>query len=175
MRITPLRLVTIVLLILLALATFYSLRTLRRLPNVLVYFVKSEETSFTLEAAWRRERVNGLEHQLTTAMQRLIDGPNSSEQQRKLSSAVPTTTKLLGLTLEGNEVTVNLSKDFEAGGGVSSMQGRLEQVFYTLTQPKDIDKVRLQIEGKPVTVFSGEGIIIDNPWTRPSREALPRW
>jgi spore germination protein GerM len=164
-----------VLLILLALATFFSLRGLRRLPNVVVYFVKSEETSFTLGPGYRRERVEGLEQQLSVAVQRLIDGPTASEQQRGLSSAVPTTTKLLGLTLGGNQVTVNLSEDFEAGGGMASVQGRLEQLFYTLTQSTSIDKVSLQLEGKPVIVFSGEGVIIENPWTRKTRETLPRW
>jgi spore germination protein GerM len=175
LRITTLRLVTIALLILLALATFFSFRTLRRLPNVVIYFVKSEETSFTLEPGYRRERVEGLEGQLTTAVQRLIDGPTTSEEQRGLSSAVPTTTKLLGLTLEGNQVTVNLSEDFEAGGGMASVQGRLEQLFYTLTQPTSVDKVSLQLGGEPVIVFSGEGLIIENPWTRKTRETLPRW
>jgi spore germination protein GerM len=175
LRITTLRLVTIALLILLALITFFSLRTLRRLPNVVVYFVTSEETSFTLEPSYRHESVTGLEQHLSTAMQSLIDGPNGSEQQRGLTSAVPTTTKLLDLTVKGNQVTVNLSKDFEAGGGMSSIQGRLEQLFYTLTQPKEIDKAHLQIEGKAVTVFSGEGILIENPWTRRDRKTLPRW
>jgi spore germination protein GerM len=175
MRITTLRLVTIALLILLALATFFSLRTLRRLPNVVVYFVKSEETSFTLAPAYRRERVDGLEGQLSVAVQHLIEGPSSSEGQRGLSSAVPATTKLLGLTLDGNQVTVNLSKDFETGGGMANIQGRLEQLFYTLTQPTDVDSVSLQLEGESVIVFSGEGIIIENPWTRKTRETLPRW
>jgi spore germination protein GerM len=175
LRISTLRLVTIALLILLALATFFSLRTLRRLPNVVVYFVKSEETSFTLEPAYRRERVEGLEQQLTSALQSLIAGPTGSEQQRGLTSAIPATTKLLALSVEGNQVTANLSSEFETGGGMSGIQGRLEQVFYTLTQPKDIDKVSLQIDGKPVTVFSGEGIMIENPWTRKDRDTLPRW
>jgi spore germination protein GerM len=175
LRITASRLITIALLILLALAGFFSYRTLRRLPNVVVYFVASEETSFTLRTGYRRENVSGTQQQLVIAVQRLIDGPNASEQQRGLVSSVPKTTKLLDLTLKGNEVTVNFSKDFETGGGLADIQGRLEQVFYTLTQPKDIDKVRLEIEGRPVSVFSSEGIMIENPWTRASREVLPRW
>jgi spore germination protein GerM len=175
MRISTLRLVTIALLILLALAVFFSFRTLRRLPNVVVYFIKSEETSFTLSPAYRRESVNGLEQHLTAALQRLIEGPNSAEEGRGLSSAVPETTKLLGLTLQDKQVTVNLSRDFEAGGGIASIQGRLQQVFYTLTQPSDVEQVRLQIEGEDVSVFSGEGLLVDNPWTRPTRDTLPSW
>jgi spore germination protein GerM len=175
LRITPSRLTLIALLLVLALAVFFSYRTLRQLPNVVVYFVKSGETSFTLEPGYRKESVRGLEQQLSVAMQRLIDGPNASETQRGLTSAVPKATKLLGLNVQDNQVIVNLSKEFESGGGLSDIQGRLNQVFYTLTQPSKINTVSLQIAGKPVSVFSGEGMIIDNPWTRPSRNVLPSW
>lgn len=175
MKLTTLRLVTIALLILLAIAVFFSFRTLRRLPNVVVYFVKSEETSFTLAPAYRRENVSGLEQHLEIAMQRLIEGPNSSEEQRGLSSAVPEATRLLDLTLNNKQVTVNLSKEFETGGGMASMRGRLEQVFYTLTQPSDVERVSLLVNGEPVSVFGGEGIMLDNPWTRTTRDTLPVW
>jgi spore germination protein GerM len=175
LKLTTLRLVTIALLILLAIAVFFSFRTMRRLPNVVVYFVKSEETSMTLAPAYRRESVEGLEPQLRIAMQRLIEGPTSAEEQRGLSNAIPETTKLLDLTLDNKQVSVNLSKEFETGGGVASMRGRLEQVFYTLTQPSDVERVSLLIDGEPVSVFGGEGIMLDNPWTRTTRETLPTW
>jgi spore germination protein GerM len=180
LKLTTLRLVTIALLVLLALAVFFSFRTLRRLPNVVVYFVKSEDTSFTLAPAYRREAGQdetglGLEQQLTIAMQHLLEGPTSAEEQRGLSSAIPETTKLLDLALQDKQVTVNVSKEFETGGGMASMQGRLEQVFYTLTQPSEVERVSLQIDGRPVSVFGGEGIMLDNPWTRTTRDTLPIW
>jgi hypothetical protein len=46
------------------------------------------------------------------------------------------------------------------------MTMRLAQVVYTLTQFPTIQRVRFRIEGEPVTVFGGEGIIIDTPQTR---------
>lgn len=47
------------------------------------------------------------------------------------------------------------------------MQYRLAQVVYTLTQYSTVRSVTFQIEGQPVTVFGGEGIVLDGPVGRP--------
>ena len=62
--------------------------------------------------------------------------------------------------------TIDLSGEFESGGGTASMFGRLAQVVYTLTQFPTVESVRFRIDGRDVSVFSGEGIIIDRPMTR---------
>ena len=59
--------------------------------------------------------------------------------------------------------TVNLSKEFESGGGSASVLGRLAQVVYTLTQFPTVKAVTFQLDGKPVTTFSGEGVVLDTP------------
>jgi hypothetical protein len=61
---------------------------------------------------------------------------------------------------------VNLSTEFDSGGGTTSMQYRLGQVVYTLTQFSTIKSVLFQIEGETVTVFGGEGIVLDGPQAR---------
>jgi hypothetical protein len=43
------------------------------------------------------------------------------------------------------------------------MQVRLGQVVYTLTQFPTVKAVRFQLDGRPVDVFSGEGIVLDHP------------
>ena len=43
------------------------------------------------------------------------------------------------------------------------MQYRLAQVVYTLTQFSTVKSVVFQIEGQTVTVFGGEGIVLDGP------------
>ena len=50
------------------------------------------------------------------------------------SSAIPAGTRLLGLSIAGQIATVDLSSEFESGGGATSVLGRLAQVVYTLTQ-----------------------------------------
>ena len=47
--------------------------------------------------------------------------------------------------------------------GLASLSGRLAQVVYTLTQFPTITGVRFQLDGQPVTSFSGEGVVLDHP------------
>jgi immunoglobulin-like protein involved in spore germination/sporulation and spore germination protein len=52
------------------------------------------------------------------------------------------------------------------------MVGRLAQVTYTLTQFPTVNQVVFHLDGKPVTVFGGGGILLDHPATRESFESV---
>ncbi len=106
------------------------------------------------------------------AMQELLKGPNAAEQSAGLTTSIPTGTKYLGLTIANNIATVNLSSEYESGGGSLSMSSRLAQVVFTLTQFSSIDQVNFQLDGKAVTVFSGEGLVLDHPVGRSNYEQL---
>jgi spore germination protein GerM len=99
------------------------------------------------------------------AMNALIAGPQGSElgASPAITSAVPGGTELLGLSIANGVATVDLSREFESGGGSRSMFGRLGQVVYTLTQFPTVKSVVFQIEGRTVTVFGSEGIVLDGP------------
>jgi hypothetical protein len=99
------------------------------------------------------------------ALEELIAGPESGDGAR-VSSAVPAGTRLLGLNIEDGLATVDLSSEFESGGGSLSMQMRLAQVVFTLTQFPTVDAVAFRLDGEPVSVFSGEGIVLDGPVDR---------
>jgi hypothetical protein len=98
----------------------------------------------------------------------LIDGPTADDEAlvADLSSAVPEETLLLGITIDDRVATVDLSREFESGGGSLSMFARLAQVVYSVTQFPTVDAVAFRLDGEPVTVFSGEGIVLDGPVTR---------
>jgi hypothetical protein len=107
----------------------------------------------------------------TAAMHALLDGPTTDEASgRAIASAVPDGSRLLGLTIEDGVATVDLSAEFESGGGSESVFVRLAQVVYTLTQFPTVDSVLFRIEGRDVTVFSGEGIVLDGPVGRADYE-----
>ncbi len=108
------------------------------------------------------------------ALRALIKGPTADEKADGLSSSVPTDTLLLGLTIRDGLATVDLSREFEAGGGSFSMLSRLAQVVYTLTEFDSVERVLFWLDGEPVSVFSGEGIVLDGPVTRADyASALP--
>jgi hypothetical protein len=110
--------------------------------------------------------VPGTKSVATAAVNALLEGPTTGETGRQISSAVPDGSRLLGLKIEGGVATVDLSSEFESGGGSADVLTRLGQIVYTLTQFPSVKFVVIQIEGETRTVFSGEGVVIDKPLTR---------
>ncbi|MDX6534041.1 MAG: hypothetical protein QOF68_1785 [Gaiellales bacterium] len=106
------------------------------------------------------------------AMNAMLAGPTETETSIGIGSTVPADTHLLGLSIAGGTATVDLSNEYAAGGGTLSMTMRLAQVVYTLTEFPTVKRVAFALDGKPVTVFSGEGIILDRPQTRKDFEDL---
>ena len=99
----------------------------------------------------------------TSALEALFEGPESFEAERGVGTAVPQGTQLLGLTIDDGIASVDLTSEFESGGGSLSMTMRLAQVVCTLDQFPTIDGVLFKLDGEPVDVFSGEGIVLDHP------------
>lgn len=107
----------------------------------------------------------------TAAMQELLEGPNAVEaSDHGMTTAIPDGSSLLGVAIEDGVATVDLSAEFETGGGSMSILVRLAQVVYTLTQFPNVESVAFKIEGRPVTVFSAEGVVLDGPVGRPDYE-----
>jgi germination protein M len=108
------------------------------------------------------------------AMRELIVGPTTDERASvpALSSAVPADTMLLGISIENGLATVDLSREFEAGGGTFSMAARLAQVVFTVTQFPTVQEVEFHLDGEPVSLFSSEGIIMDHPVGRDDYQDL---
>jgi hypothetical protein len=97
------------------------------------------------------------------AVEALLEGPESFEAQSGIQSAIPTGTQLLGLEIEDGIAFVDLTSEFESGGGSFSMFMRLAQVVCTLDQFPTVKGVLFKLDGEPVDIFSGEGLILDKP------------
>jgi hypothetical protein len=99
----------------------------------------------------------------TAAMNALLAGPTAAEAKAGLATSVPDGTKLLGISIKKGVATVDLTSQYQSGGGSLSMKARLAQVVYTLTQFSTVRAVLFHLDGEPVNVFSGEGIVLDHP------------
>lgn len=100
------------------------------------------------------------------ALDALLDAESTTDRYRQLATAIPDGTRLLGISIKDGIATVDLSREFESGGGSSSSFYRLGQVVYTLTQFSTVNAVRFEVEGRTVTTFGSEGIVIERPQTR---------
>lgn len=102
------------------------------------------------------------EQVLTAAFERLLD----KEVESDAFSEIPSGTELLDVRVESDGVHVNLSSDFEMGGGSASMTGRLAQVIYTASTLEPTAPVWISLDGEPLEVLGGEGLLVDQPMTR---------
>jgi hypothetical protein len=108
------------------------------------------------------------------AMNALLDPDAVLAKYDQVSSAVPAGSKVLGLSVKNGVATIDLSSEFESGGGSAAARYRLGQVVYTLTQFPTVRSVLFQIEGRTVTTFGAEGIVLDGPQARIDFEDLLR-
>jgi spore germination protein GerM len=182
-RTVVLRVAALALLLLLALVAALTMRTLGQLPDVTIYLVRDDGASFVLEPVYRRLRADARdaagathpnERTVRVAIAALATGPSEEEAARGLGSEVPAGTRVLGVRLDDGVVTVDLSNDFTHGGGTASMLGRLHQVLHTAVRPSGVEAVRVLVEGRPLEVLGGEGIMVEQQWRAPEA-GLPRW
>ena len=119
-----------------------------------LYFLRGEELGVA------ERRVPSTTKPATAATEALLAGPTADETAAGLTSAVPRGTRLLGLSIDGTTARVDLSAQFAAGGGSLSMQARVAQIVYTLTQFKTVQSVTFLLEGSALDALGGEGLML---------------
>jgi len=125
-----------------------------------IYLVRGE----TLGVAVRE--VPETEGVARAAMEELLAGPSAPEAEAGLGTEIPEGTELNDVSIDDGVATVDLSPEFESGGGSLSMQVRVAQVVYTLTWFPNIESVAFEIDGQPVEAIGGEGVVVSPPVTR---------
>jgi hypothetical protein len=99
------------------------------------------------------------------AVKALLAGPTPAETRDGFATAVPAGTRFVDLTISDGIAKVDLSRDFESGGGSLGLTLRLAQVACTVGQFPTVKGVRFALAGELVSVFTGNGIVLDKPVT----------
>ena len=111
--------------------------------------------------------------EVTIYFTRVQDGEAPLAPVTRLVLARSVGTRLRGLAVAGDMVVVDLTADVERGGGSSSMLGRVWQIVFTGTQFSGVSRVRILIDGEARESMGGEGMPIEEPFTRPP--SIPRF
>ena len=125
--------------------------------TVVVYFTRGEKIVKVSRTIPKVTRIGA------ETVKALVGGPTSAETADGLGTAIPVATRFRDLAIADGVAKVDLSKDFESGGGSLSLSLRLAQVTCTLDQFDSVSGVRFLLDGDLVNVFSGNGIILDKP------------
>ena len=96
------------------------------------------------------------------AIKELVLAPSRWEKSKGYTSEIPQGTRVLSVRESSNSIMIDLSSNFESGGGAESTYMRIKQVIKTANANTSIPTY-LYINGKQANVIGGEGIMIKQP------------
>ena len=128
-----------------------------------VFFIGQNENREEVYKAVKREydpQIDGTK--LKFAIESLVAGPKPSERDRGVYTEIPAATSVISVRVLPDRAVINLSYDFQTGGGTDSLYKRLYQVIKTANRNTDLP-VYLYLNGQKADVIGGEGIMINQP------------
>jgi spore germination protein GerM len=115
------------------------------------------------------QRLRAVQRDVTTApasvLASLFAGPNATERDAQLDTAIPADVELLGARPVGQVLTVNLNDAFDelTPEGLRLAVG---QIVSTATEIEGVQSVQLRIDGEPRVWPVGSGELTDRPLTQ---------
>lgn len=101
-----------------------------------------------------------IDEQAQNALEALCEGPDKNDTAEGYGTLIPAGTRVNSVTVTDNIATVDLTREFESGGGSLSMLLRVAQVVWTTTSIEGVEKVTFKLDGVAVDAIGGEGIIV---------------
>ena len=127
-----------------------------------IFFTKISNGKDVYMAVSRKKPQNYKGSDVEFAVKSLLNGPTKYEKNKGVYSEIPTGTKLIWYKETPSKVIINLSDDFEFGGGGDSLYKRMYQLIKTANR-NTRNPVYLYITGKQASVIGGEGLMLKQP------------
>ncbi len=128
-----------------------------------VFFIGQNENREEVYKAVKREYDPDIDGtKLKFAIDSLIAGPKPNERDKGVYTEIPAGTNVIAVRELPDKAIIDLSMDFETGGGTDSLYKRLYQVIKTANRNTNLP-VYLYIDGQKAEVIGGEGIMITQP------------
>lgn len=110
---------------------------------------------------------SGTQSRFNYAITELIKGPSAIQQLLNTYSEIPTDTKIIAIIESEDKNIIDLTSEFNTGGGTESIYNKLYQLINTVESNTD-KPTYLFINGVQTEIFGGEGIMIKQPLCKES-------
>ena len=128
-----------------------------------IFFIGQNQNHEEVYKAVKREYDKDIDgSKLKFAINSLVTGPNVNEREKGVYTEIPVGTEIISIKELPDKAIINLSSEFETGGGTDSLYKRLYQLIKTARRNSDVP-VYLYIEGERADVIGGEGIMLSQP------------
>lgn len=135
----------------------YFFPTTPKISESLSYIEKEEMPIFLVDNMEYIARTSIVKNSTNTTdlikevIESLTIGSNKSNYIREgFKAVIPEGTKVLNINLEGNILTINFSKEL-LNVSLDSEEKMLEAIIYSLTEIKDVKKIKILVEGEQLT------------------------
>ena len=116
--------------------------TIAEKEKVSVYFLALDSNDNGIYKKVTRDVISG-DDKFDYAIKELLKGTNLVEKSMGAYSEIPKSTKLLGIKHKGNKIIIDLSSDFQYGGGTDSIYSRMMQLIETAINNSNNKKIYL--------------------------------
>lgn len=120
------------------------------------------DNSGNLHALSRTCNISSQKSCFEYAIKELVSAPTKWEKSKGYTSEIPVGTKVLSVRESANSILIDLSSEFESGGGAESTYARVKQIIKTANANTSVPAY-LYINGSQANVIGGEGIMIKQP------------
>lgn len=129
-----------------------------------IFFIGQNENHEEVYKAVKREYDSDIDgSKLKYAVNSLVLGPKTNEKAKGVYTEIPAGTNVIYIKEFPDKAIVNLSQEFERGGGTDSLYKRLYQLIKTARHNSNGIPVYLYIEGQRADIIGGEGIMLSQP------------
>lgn len=133
-----------------------------------LYFVRISETGKPELVAAER-KITYQNAPLTETLKALLKGPIPPENERGISTLIPSGTEIKSVSIRDGIALINLNESFQFNPfGAEGYRTQVLQIVYTVTEFPSVQGVQFLIEGRKVDYLSPEGVYIGKPLYRDS-------
>jgi spore germination protein GerM len=130
-----------------------------------VYFIKVDQQGDLQWVALKRALPN-TNSPMTDALNSLIAGISSDEQQPGLISLIPEGTRIISAAIQQGTAYISFSEEFLYNRyGIEGYAGQIRQIVWTATEFPTVNNVQILVEGRKVS-YLGDSIWIGDPISR---------